>query len=48
MHPAGQALSLLIGLNSWRLSAQKGVTWKGRTYRMNEKPGDDLAAHPTR
>ena len=44
LHPVGQALSLLIGLNSWRLSAQKGVTWKGRTYRMNDKPGDDLTA----
>ena len=36
LHPVGQGLSLLIGLNSWRLSTQKGVTWKGRTYRMNE------------
>lgn len=36
LHPVGQALSLLIGLNSWRLSARRGVTWKGRTYRMNE------------
>lgn len=36
LHPVGQGLSLLIGLNSWRLSAQKGVTWKGRTYRMGE------------
>ncbi len=34
LHPVGQGLSLLIGLNSWRLSAQKGVTWKGRTYTM--------------
>ena len=38
LHPVGQALSLVIGLNSWRLSAQKGVTWKGRTYRMNTRP----------
>ncbi len=36
LHPVGQALSLLIGLNSWRLSTQRGVTWKGRTYRMND------------
>lgn len=41
LHPVGQALSLLIGLNSWRLSTQKGVTWKGRTYRMGEKPRDE-------
>ena len=40
LHPVGQALSLLIGLNSWRLSAQKGVTWKGRLYRMNERTAD--------
>ena len=36
LHPVGEGLSLLIGLNSWRLSTQKGVTWKGRTYRMSE------------
>ena len=42
LHPLGQGLSLLIGLNSWRLSTQKGVTWKGRTYRMNAKPEDPL------
>lgn len=36
MHPLGHGLSLLIGLNSWRLSAQKGVTWKGRVYRMGD------------
>ena len=34
MHPLGHGLSLVIALNSWRLSAQKGVSWKGRTYRM--------------
>ena len=44
LHPIGQALSLLIGLNSWRLSSQKGVTWKGRTYRMNEKIGEESVA----
>ncbi len=36
LHPVGHGLSLLIGLNSWRLSTQKGVTWKGRVYRMGE------------
>lgn len=46
LHPVGQALSLLIGLNSWRLSAQKGVTWKGRTYRMNGSPDGNLPANP--
>ncbi len=46
MHPLGQALSLLIGLNSWRLSAQKGVTWKGRTYRMNEKSAGESDVAP--
>ena len=39
LHPVGQSLSLLIGLNSWRLSTQRGVTWKGRTYRMGEPAG---------
>ena len=34
MHPLGHGLSLVIGLNSWRLSSRKGVTWKGRVYRM--------------
>lgn len=38
MHPLGHGLSLLIALNSWRLSARKGVAWKGRTYRM-QTPG---------
>lgn len=49
LHPVGQGLSLLIGLNSWRLSAQKGVTWKGRTYRMGNaaNASDDVAAVPT-
>ena len=40
LHPVGQGLSLLIGLNSWRLSTQKGVTWKGRSYRMNSPAPD--------
>ncbi len=38
LHPVGEGLSLLIGLNSWRLSSQRGVTWKGRRYRMAETP----------
>ncbi len=42
LHPVGQALSLVIGLNSWRLSSQRGVTWKGRTYRMSEPPAPTL------
>ena len=44
LHPVGQALSLLIGLNSWRLSSQKGVTWKGRIYRMAGGPGEESVA----
>ncbi len=32
LHPLGHTLALAIGLNSWRLSATTGVTWKGRTY----------------
>ena len=44
LHPLGQGLSLLIGLNSWRLSTQKGVSWKGRTYRMNEPAASDTVA----
>jgi chlorobactene glucosyltransferase len=32
LHPAGEALSLAIGLNSWRRLATKGVRWKGRVY----------------
>lgn len=32
LHPLGEALALAIGLNSWRLLASKGVTWKGRVY----------------
>jgi chlorobactene glucosyltransferase len=42
LHPVGHGLSLLIGLNSWRLSAQKGVRWKGRTYRMQGVGGSPL------
>jgi chlorobactene glucosyltransferase len=32
LHPVGEMLALAIGLNSWRLLATKGVTWKGRVY----------------
>lgn len=32
LHPIGHALALAIGLNSWRLSVRRGLTWKGRTY----------------
>jgi chlorobactene glucosyltransferase len=32
LHPIGYALMLAIGINSWRLSRGRGVTWKGRTY----------------
>ncbi len=32
LHPVGQALTTAIALNSWRCSAGKGVTWKGRRY----------------
>jgi chlorobactene glucosyltransferase len=35
-HPIAQVFALLIGLNSWRRSGRKGVTWKGRTYTMGE------------
>ena len=44
LHPIGQGLTLLIGLNSWRLSTQKGVSWKGRTYRMSESATSDTVA----
>ena len=46
LHPVGQGLSLLIGLNSWRLSAQRGVTWKGRTYRMQDPARPDAETVP--
>jgi chlorobactene glucosyltransferase len=35
LHPVGQALTLGIGLNSWRRSARGGVSWKGRTYQVS-------------
>lgn len=49
LHPVGQGLSLLIGLNSWRLSRRKGVRWKGRTYRMTDpvrQPDSVMVAPP--
>ena len=46
LHPVGQGLSLLIGLNSWRLSTQKGVTWKGRLYRMGNPAADEVTDTP--
>ena len=35
LHPIGEALSLGIGLNSWRRLASKGVQWKGRVYQTS-------------
>jgi chlorobactene glucosyltransferase len=40
LHPVGHGLSLVIGLNSWRLSGQTGVMWKGRVYTMNKGASD--------
>ena len=37
LHPFAQLFALAIGVNSWRLSSGKGVSWKGRTYKMGEK-----------
>jgi hypothetical protein len=34
-HPVAEALSLGIGLNSWRRIASKGVQWKGRIYQTS-------------
>jgi chlorobactene glucosyltransferase len=34
LHPLGQIVMTSIGLNSWRRSAGKGVTWKGRLYEV--------------
>ena len=34
LHPLGHALAMAIAVNSWRLSSGKGVTWKGRVYRV--------------
>ena len=34
LHPVSEALGLAIGLNSWRRSAGRGVSWKGRTYQV--------------
>jgi len=35
LHPVGEALSLAIGLNSWRRLNSKGVQWKGRIYQTS-------------
>jgi len=35
LHPAGIALAMLIGMNSWRLCLGKGVVWKGRIYSLS-------------
>jgi chlorobactene glucosyltransferase len=32
LHPLGYLLAIAIGLNSWRLSVNRGVSWKGRVY----------------
>ncbi len=32
LHPLGYLLAIAIGLNSWRLSVTRGVSWKGRVY----------------
>ena len=34
LHPFGVLLGMIIALNSWRCSATKGVTWKGRRYEV--------------
>jgi chlorobactene glucosyltransferase len=34
LHPLGEAIGLLIALNSWRRSTGTGVEWKGRTYQV--------------
>jgi hypothetical protein len=36
LHPVGEALSLAIGLNSWRCLGKKGVRWKGRIYQAGD------------
>jgi chlorobactene glucosyltransferase len=33
LHPVGDLLCILIGLNSWRRSTFSRVSWKGRSYR---------------
>ena len=39
LHPVGFAIAVLIALNSARHSFRRGVTWKGRTYRVEpERP----------
>ncbi len=34
LHPLGQLLAIVIGLNSWFRLHTTGVEWKGRTYRQ--------------
>ncbi len=41
LHPVGQVLALGIGLNSWRRSAGRGVSWKGRTYQVSGAPRNE-------
>lgn len=36
LHPLGHFLAMCIAVNSWRLAGRAGVSWKGRTYRMEE------------
>jgi chlorobactene glucosyltransferase len=38
LHPFSEALSLALGLNSWRRLATTGVSWKGRIYRAGNAP----------
>lgn len=38
LHPFGEIISLGIALNSWRLSAGRGVDWKGRHYQVVHHP----------
>jgi len=39
LHPVAQILTTAIALNSWRCSAGKGVTWKGRRYEVVHPEG---------
>jgi hypothetical protein len=36
LHPLAYGLGVLIALNSWRRSAGKGVSWKGRVYAVRD------------
>ncbi len=46
LHPFGQLLMTAIGLNSWRLSAGRGVTWKGRRYEVVHPEEQDASPAP--